>query len=80
MQVGLLSMCYFHWLIKKPPWLLIGQQLRQSEQTEQDAGRKKQSQADAMIPLPEMDAGQTHAGKPQPRGGIQIIRYELVKM
>ena len=73
-------MCYFHWLIKKQPWLLIGQQLRQAEQTEQDAGRKNQSQADAMIPLPEKDAGQTHAGKPRPRGDIQIIRNGLIKM
>ena len=70
-------MCCFHWLIKKLPWVLIGQQLRQAEQTEQNAGRKKQSQADAMIPLPETDAGQTQAGKPQPRGGIQVIRYGL---
>ena len=73
-------MCYFHGLIKKLPWLLIGQQLRQVKQTEQDIGKKKQSQADAMIPLPEMDAGQTHASKPRHRGGIQIIRYRLVTM
>ena len=73
-------MCYFHWLIKKLPWLFDRAGFRQVEQTEQNAGRKKQSQADAMIPLPEMDTGQTHASKPQPRGGIQIIRYGLVKM
>ena len=56
MMEGHLSMCYFHWLIKKLPCLLIGQQLRQVKCTEQDAEKKKQSQADAIIPLPKVDA------------------------
>ena len=73
-------MCYFHWLIMKLPWLFDRAEFRQVEQTEQNAGRKKQSQADTMIPLPETDAGQTHAGKPCHCGGTQIIRYGLVKM
>ena len=38
-----------------------------AEQTEQNAG-KKGRQAYAMALLLEMDASQTHAGKPQPRG------------
>ena len=73
-------MCYFHWLIKKLSWLFDSTEFRQAEQTEQNAGRKKQSQADAMIPLSETDAVQTHACKPRPRGGIQIIRYKLIMM
>ena len=38
-----------------------------AEQTEQNAG-KKGNVADAMALLSEMDAGQTHAGKPQSSG------------
>ena len=38
------------------------------------------NEADAMIPLPETDAGQTQAVKPRPRSDIQIIRNGLVKM
>ena len=67
-------MCYFHWLIKKLPWLLIGQQLRQVEQTEQNAG-KKESESDAMTLLSETDVGQNTPGKPH--GDTQIIRNGL---
>ena len=71
--------CCFHWLINKETAWPDRSEHRWVEQTEQNAG-KKGSEVDTMIPLPETDTGQTHAGKPQPRSGIQIIRNGLIKM
>ena len=72
-------MCYFHWLRKKLPWLFdrTAVQIGGEDRTE---CWEEGNEADAMISFPKKDASQTHAGKPRPRGGIQIIRYGLVKM
>ena len=59
---------------------LIGQPLGGWGKQNRIVGERKQRQADTMIPLPETDAGQTHACNPQPHDGLQIIRYGLIKM
>ena len=71
--------CCFHWLINKETAWPDRSEPRWVEQTEQNAG-KKGSEAVAMLLLPKMDVGQNPPSKPRPRGGIQIIRYGLIKM
>ena len=79
MQVGLVSMYCFHWLINKETAWPDRSEHRQEEQTEQNAG-KKGSESDVMTLLSETDTGQNPPGKLPPRGATQMIRNELIKM
>ena len=67
-QEDLLSRCYFHWLNKETALAqLIGQtQVGRKHRTE--FWEEEGSVVDAMALLSEMDAGYTHAGKPQSSG------------
>ena len=65
-------MCCFHWLNKETPWPFDRAALRQAEQTEWNAGRKKGRVETPWISCLETDAGQNLAGKPQSCGKAQV--------
>ena len=80
MEKGHLSMCYFHWLIKKLPWPFdrTGNQVGRVNRTE--CWEEEGNEAVAMTLLSKTDAGQNPPGKPPPRGATQIMKNGLIKM
>ena len=68
------NMFYYHFLIKKLLWPMVGQNIAMLEGI---YGESRRSQRDAMMLLKEKDAG-TLPGKPQPRGDAQMNRNGLI--